>query len=87
MKIGILSDTHSFLHPQLFSFFSSCDVLWHAGDIGNKELLNQLKAFKPLQVVYGNIDGKDIRADYDEHIFFQADGLRVLMMHIGGYPP
>ena len=87
MKIGILSDTHHYLHSQLFDFFAPCDELWHAGDIGNINIVEQLQVFKPLRAVYGNIDGTDIRSKYDEYISFEAGGLHVLMMHIGGYPP
>ena len=87
MKIGILSDTHNYLHPKLFDFFASCDELWHAGDIGNVNIVKQLQAFKPLRAVYGNIDGTDIRFLFDEYVFFEAGGLRVLMVHIGSYPP
>ncbi|MEQ9049080.1 MAG: metallophosphoesterase family protein, partial [Marinoscillum sp.] len=34
MRIGIISDTHSYLDPSVFKYFSQCDELWHAGDIG-----------------------------------------------------
>jgi putative phosphoesterase len=87
MKIGILSDTHTYLHSQIFDFFKPCDVVLHAGDIGNIEVLQQLESFKPLKAVYGNIDSVDIRSRLQEHIFFEADDLHILMMHIGGYPP
>ena len=87
MKIAILSDTHSFLHPQVVDFFKPCDEIWHTGDIGSIEVLQQLETFKPLRAVYGNIDGSDIRSRLQEHLFFEAGGLSVLMMHIGGYPP
>jgi putative phosphoesterase len=87
MKIGILSDTHNYLHSQIFTFFASCDELWHAGDIGNINIAEQLQSFKPLRAVYGNIDGTDIRSHYGEYTFFEAGGLQVLMMHAGGYPP
>jgi len=87
MKIGVLSDTHSSLHPQLADFFAPCDQIWHGGDIGNVEMLHQLGTFKPVKAVYGNIDGMDVRRELQEHLFFEAGGLHILMMHIGGYPP
>ncbi len=87
MKIGILSDTHNYLHPQLFDFFAPCDELWHVGDIGTLQIVERLQEFKPLRAVYGNIDGTDIRSKYEEFTFFDAGGLQVLMMHVGGYPP
>jgi len=87
MKIGIISDTHSSLPPQVFDFFKPCDMICHAGDIGSVDILQQLESFKPLRAVYGNIDASDIRSRLQEHVFFEAGGLHILMMHIGGYPP
>ena len=51
LKVGILSDTHCILIPQLFDFFKDVDELWHAGDIGNIETAEALAAFKPLRAV------------------------------------
>ncbi|MBC9930339.1 metallophosphoesterase family protein [Chitinophaga qingshengii] len=85
-KIGLMSDTHSYLHPQVFKYFEGVDEIWHAGDIGNVELADQLEAFKPFRAVYGNIDGADIRIRYPETLRFTVEGVAVLMTHIGGYP-
>lgn len=86
MKIGVLSDTHGYLDEQLFSFFSDCDEIWHAGDLGSLEVANNLKKIKPLVAVYGNIDGTDIRIEYGEYIRLNREGISILMTHIGGYP-
>ncbi|HEU4553553.1 MAG TPA: metallophosphoesterase family protein [Chitinophaga sp.] len=85
-KIGLLSDTHSYLHPQVFKHFEGVDEIWHAGDIGNTGLANELEAFKPFRAVYGNIDGADIRIRYPEQAHFEVEGVKVFMIHIGGYP-
>ena len=87
MKIGLLSDTHGWLDPTIFTYFSSCDEIWHAGDIGTLEVIQQLADFKPVKAVYGNIDGKEIRAIYPENQFFTCEGLDVWITHIGGRPP
>ncbi len=87
MKIGLMSDTHGYLHPQVFKYFEQVDEIWHAGDIGTVELADKLEAFKPLKAVYGNIDGQDIRIRYPEHNLFICEGVKVWMTHIGGYPP
>ncbi|WP_262889031.1 metallophosphoesterase family protein [Chitinophaga fulva] len=81
-----MSDTHSYLHPQVFKYFEEVDEIWHAGDIGNVALADQLEAFKPFRAVYGNIDGADIRIRYPETLRFTLEGVEVLMTHIGGYP-
>lgn len=85
-RIGLMSDTHGYLHPQVFSHFADVDEIWHAGDIGRIDLAESLSAFKPFRAVYGNIDGRDIRARYPEDLRFEIEGVNVWMTHIGGYP-
>lgn len=86
-RIGLLSDTHHFLDETIFRHFESCDEIWHAGDFGTIEIANRLNAFRPLRGVYGNIDGQDIRGVYPEKLSWFCEGVKVLMTHIGGYPP
>ena len=85
-KIGILSDTHCTIIPQVYSFFKDVDEIWHAGDIGNIETAEQLAAFKPLRAVYGNCDDHIVRLQYPEDQFFHIEDVDVYMTHIGGYP-
>ena len=84
--IGLLSDTHGFFDPRLKEFFTNCNEIWHAGDIGNIETADEIAAFKPLKAVYGNIDGHEIRIVYPEHQRFHYEGMDVWITHIGGYP-
>jgi len=86
-RIGLISDTHGYLDEKVFGFFEQCDEIWHAGDFGTMEISSRLSAFRPLKGVYGNIDGQDIRAIYPEYISFTCEKVKVLIMHIGGYPP
>ncbi len=85
-RIGLLSDTHGYLDDSVFQYFAECDEIWHAGDFGTLELSDRLAAFKPLLGVYGNIDGQDIRTVHPENQFFECEGMKVWMTHIGGYP-
>jgi hypothetical protein len=86
MKIGVLSDTHGFLDDQVFTYFQECDEIWHAGDIGDISIAERLNEFKPFKAVYGNIDEPQIRHQYPEELFFEREGVKVLMVHIGGTP-
>jgi putative phosphoesterase len=86
MKIGLISDTHGWIHPRLFEHFKDCDEIWHAGDIGNIETADTLSRFRPLRAVYGNIDGTPVRVVYGEYLIFKAEEVNVLMTHIGGTP-
>ncbi|PSL30001.1 metallophosphoesterase family protein [Chitinophaga ginsengisoli] len=85
-KIGLMSDTHSYLHPDVFRYFDKVDEIWHAGDIGNTELADKLEAFKPFRAVYGNIDGADVRVRYPLNLHFELEHVKVYITHIGGYP-
>lgn len=85
-KIGLMSDTHGYLDDAVFNYYQECDEIWHAGDFGSLELVERLEKFKPLRGVYGNIDGKDIRAIFPEENRFMCENMDVLMIHIGGYP-
>jgi len=87
VKIGLISDTHSYLDPTVLSYFSECDEIWHAGDIGNLAVSDELAAAKPFRAVWGNIDGREARQLYPENQVFEVAGLKVWMTHIGGYPP
>ena len=84
-RIGVLSDTHGVVPPQVFSFFKDCDELWHAGDIG-PGVLEELRAFKPVRAVWGNCDSFALHYELEEVSFFEVEGKRVLMTHIGGWP-
>ena len=85
-RIGLLSDTHHYLDKAIFDHFSACDEIWHAGDFGDG-VAHELRSFKPLKGVYGNIDDYSIRSGFPGHLVFMCEGVKVMMRHIGGYPP
>lgn len=89
VKIGLISDTHHFLDPAVFKHFEHCNEIWHAGDFGTLEIAEQLAAATglPVRGVYGNIDGQDVRNRYPEQLVFWCEAVKVMMRHIGGYPP
>ena len=85
-KILLLSDTHGFLDDQILKYVKLVDEVWHAGDIGNIDVVDTLKKLKPLRAVYGNIDNHLIRAEFPENNRFIIEDVDVLITHIGGYP-
>ena len=87
MKIGLLSDTHGYLDSKVFQYFKECDEIWHAGDIGSLEVAHQLKKFKPVRAVFGNIDSSEIQNVFPEHLSFLCEETKVLITHIAGNPP
>jgi len=85
-RIGLLSDTHGYVDDRILVFLSECDQIWHAGDIGNTETAQKLRALKPFKAVCGNIDGPQLRSEYPMQLRFDCEQVDVLMVHIGGYP-
>lgn len=85
-RIGLISDTHNYLDPNVLKHFNDCDEIWHAGDFGTLEVSDKLNALKPIRGVYGNIDGKEIRVVHPKDQKFEMEGLQIWMTHIGGYP-
>ncbi|MBN2165887.1 MAG: metallophosphoesterase family protein [Marinilabiliaceae bacterium] len=86
IRIGLLSDTHSFFDPRFFELFKDVDEIWHVGDIGSEQVLDQMESFRPVRAVYGNIDNAVMRRRLKEVLRFKCEGVDVLMIHIGGYP-
>ncbi len=87
MRIGLLSDTHSFYEPRLDAYLAEVDEIWHAGDIGDRSVIEQLEKHKPVRAVYGNIDDAAARAQWPEDLWLEINGLTIWMTHIAGAPP
>ena len=84
-QIGILSDTHGYLDDLLIDHLKSCNEIWHAGDWGTG-VAEELEKRTTVKGVFGNIDGQFIRKKYPEFISFSCEDVKVLIIHIGGYP-
>lgn len=80
-RIGLLSDTHGYFDPAIETHFANCDEIWHAGDWGVGALPRVTRG------VYGNIDDNAIRSVYPEQLVFTCEKVKVMIRHIGGYPP
>lgn len=85
-RIALLSDTHSYLDPRFLKYFEFCDEIWHAGDIGNLEITDELEKLAPVRAVYGNIDNHIVRSQFKRDERFVLEGVEVWITHIGGYP-
>ena len=87
MFIGLISDTHGVFSSQFREFLEPVDQIWHAGDFGGGlSLAAEIADFKPLVGVAGNCDNHELRFTHPLHRFFECEGLKVLMTHVGGYP-
>jgi uncharacterized protein len=86
IRVGLISDTHGYLDEAVLEHFKNCNEIWHAGDFG-VDIIQPLQQIKPLKGVYGNIDDAAIRKDFPEQLVFLCEDVKVMMRHIGGYPP
>ncbi|WP_296697661.1 metallophosphoesterase family protein [Algoriphagus sp.] len=86
-KVALISDSHSHIDEKTLSFLQDVDEIWHAGDIGNRDVMESLPKGKKIRAVFGNIDDLESQSIYPEWAFWETEGVKILMTHIGGKPP
>ena len=84
IRVGVISDTHGMLRPQVPEYLKDCDYILHAGDVTDEHLLDSIRFMGRLYVVRGNCDGRwaeklQLRQD------FRIGELQFLMVHDGRY--
>lgn len=85
IKIGLISDTHSYLDMSVLDYFKDCDQVWHIGDFG-LGIGDELAKHFELKGVYGNIDAANVRHKFPEYQIIELHGLKFLLLHIAGSP-
>jgi len=81
VRLGIISDTHGMLRPQVFEIFREVDHILHGGDVGRSDLLVELRALAPVTAVYGNSDGFDLRSQLPQVAEIELDGFPIVVTH------
>ena len=81
MRVGVISDTHGKLRPQVFEIFREVDHILHGGDVGRSDLLIELRALAPVTAVYGNSDGSDLRSELPQVAELELDGFSIVVTH------
>lgn len=81
MRLGVISDTHGLLRPEVLRVFERVDHILHAGDVGKAEILIDLAALAPVTAVYGNTDGPELRARLPQVAEVELDGFAVVVTH------
>ena len=79
--IGVISDTHGLLRPEVFKAFIGVDLILHAGDIGTPEILEQLRSLAPVIAVRGNTDNGDWANAISESEVTRAGSVYIYMLH------
>jgi putative phosphoesterase len=81
MRLGVISDTHGLLRPEVFDAFAEVDHILHAGDVGPVDLLTELETIAPVTAVYGNTDGDEVRARLPQVATIELDGFDIVVTH------
>ncbi|HSK19791.1 MAG TPA: metallophosphoesterase family protein [Longimicrobiales bacterium] len=81
MKIGLISDTHGLLRPQVFDIFEGVELILHAGDVGSMDIIVELEAIAPVHVVMGNTDSAALRPRARDEVVLELEGHRLVLVH------
>jgi len=81
MRIGVISDTHGLLRPEVFDVFARVDHILHAGDVGPASILDELGTIAPVTAVYGNTDGRALRSRLPQVATLELDGFTIVVTH------
>jgi len=81
MQIGIISDTHNILPKTVHKYFTNADYIFHAGDIGDLKVIDDLKQLAPVIAVHGNIDNGKFKNTIPSVFFDTFDGRAICLVH------
>ena len=79
--VGLISDTHGLLRREVFTALTDVDLIIHAGDIGDPDILTELQAIAPVAAVWGNTDDMGIRALVPERQRLEVGGIVIEVVH------
>ena len=86
MLIGLVSDSHGLADPALPALLAGCDLILHAGDVGDRAVLAALEPVAPVRAVRGNNDAALGPRGLPEHRLVPLDGLTAYLVHDVGSP-
>lgn len=81
MEIGIISDTHNLVRPEVYEAFEGTDLILHAGDIGEEDVIIELEVIAPVKAVRGNND-HSLSERFQEESIFQIGNRTFHLQHI-----
>lgn len=80
MEIGLISDTHGLVRPQVHTALAGVSMILHAGDVGGDEILDELSLIAPVLAVFGNTDAAWQSGLAAERVI-EVDGVRIHVSH------
>ena len=79
--VGLISDTHGLLREEARSALDGSDLIIHAGDVGNREIIDTLKLIAPVVVVRGNIDNGPWASEWPSTAVAEAGPALIYVLH------
>ena len=81
MRIGVISDTHGLLRPEVLKALQGAEHILHAGDVGDPAILHRLRAIAPVIAIRGNIDEGGPCRDLPPTEVVELSGRSIFMLH------
>ena len=81
MKLGVISDTHGVLREEVIEYLRECDYIIHAGDVGNKDIIDKLDSIAKTFVVRGNNDKDEWGLTLPEYREIEMDEILIYLVH------
>ena len=80
-KVGVIADTHGLLRPEASEFLKKCDLVVHAGDVGNPDILKALRSIAPTYAIRGNIDKGSWAQELPDKDVLEVEGKFLYLIH------
>ena len=80
-KVGVIADTHGLLRPEAIEFLRKCNLIVHAGDVGNPDILIALRSIAPTYAIRGNIDKEAWAEELPEKDVLEVDDKFFYLIH------
>ena len=81
LVLGVISDTHGLLRPEAIQALRGSDLVFHAGDVGSPDILQELRRIAPVKAVRGNVDNSPWCETLPQTEVIEAGGLSLYMLH------
>jgi putative phosphoesterase len=80
-SIGLISDTHGLLRDEALRALEGSDLIIHAGDVGNREIIDKLRSIAPVFAVRGNVDTEPWASVLPETEVVEAEAATIFVLH------
>jgi putative phosphoesterase len=79
--VGVISDTHGLLRPEAVAALAGVDLIIHAGDIGDPEIIDELRKIAPVHAIRGNVDRGYWADEFSPTEIVEVDGQSLYVLH------